>query len=143
MTVKKPLAEGGARSRLRPPFAGNRMSGGRCGGEGLSSGASSQGTIVYFGCPAEEGGAGKAFMVREAALRTAISAWPGIHIPRPLRPYQALPTPVSSTVHRKERPMRPHPRILGRSALDAVELMNVGCNYMREHMILMPECTMR
>ena len=24
---------------------------------------------------------------------------------------------------------------LGRSALDAVELMNVGCNYLREHMI--------
>ncbi len=37
-------------------------------------------------------------------------------------------------LHRPRRRMRPPRRILGRSALDAVELMNVGVNYLREHM---------
>ena len=102
VTVKKPLAEGA-------PGHG-------CGHHLLGTGCleaavavkdyllehPGQGTIVYFGCPAEEGG---------AALRTAISAWPGIPIPRPLRPYQALPTPVSSTGSPERAPMRPHPPI--------------------------------
>jgi len=94
-----------------------------------------QGTIVYFGCPAEEGGAGKAFMVREGCFD-------GCDICLAWHPYSASFGSVSTlssarilydfTGKSAHAATSPH---LGRSALDAVELMNVGVNYMREHMI--------
>ena len=37
------------------------------------------GRVRYYGCPAEEGGAAKAFMVRVALSTTPISPSPGIH----------------------------------------------------------------
>lgn len=93
------------------------------------------GTIVYFGCPAEEGGAGKAFMVREHCFDDCdvCIAW---------HPYSANFGCLSTLANARiiydftgksaHAAAAPH---LGRSALDAVELMNVGVNYMREHMI--------
>lgn len=94
-----------------------------------------QGTVIYYGCPAEEGGAGKAFMVREGCFQDCdiCLAW---------HPYSATFASVSSLANARiiydftgksaHAAAAPH---LGRSALDAVELMNVGANYMREHMI--------
>lgn len=94
-----------------------------------------QGTIIYYGCPAEEGGAGKAFMVREGCFEDCdvCLAW---------HPYSTTFASVSSLSNARiiydftgksaHAAASPH---LGRSALDAVELMNVGVNYMREHMI--------
>jgi aminobenzoyl-glutamate utilization protein B len=93
------------------------------------------GRVRYYGCPAEEGGAAKAFMVREGAFEDvdiAISWHPA--------PFAAVNEANSlancridfSFVGRSSHAAAaPH---LGRSALDAVELMNVGVNYMREHM---------
>ena len=43
-------------------------------------------------------------------------------------------TRIDFTLHRAAPRTRRPRRISGRSALDAVELMNVGVNYMREHM---------
>lgn len=94
-----------------------------------------EGTVIYFGCPAEEGGAGKAFMVREGCFDDCdvCLAW---------HPYSASYGCVSTLANARiiydftgkaaHAAAAPH---LGRSALDAVELMNVGVNYMREHMI--------
>ncbi|PWC30571.1 M20 family metallopeptidase [Teichococcus aestuarii] len=94
-----------------------------------------KGRVRYYGCPAEEGGAAKAFMVREGCFRDvdiAISWHPA--------PFAAVNEANSlancridfSFVGRSSHAAAaPH---LGRSALDAVELMNVGVNYMREHM---------
>ena len=94
-----------------------------------------QGTVIYYGCPAEEGGAGKAFMVREGCFEDCdvCLAW---------HPYSATFASVSSLANARiiynftgksaHAAAAPH---LGRSALDAVELMNVGVNYMREHML--------
>ena len=93
------------------------------------------GRVRYYGCPAEEGGAAKAFMVRAGAFAdvdVAISWHPSSFL-------EVLP-PVSLANTRADfvftgraahAAAAPH---LGRSALDAVELMNVGVNYMREHM---------
>jgi len=94
-----------------------------------------QGTVIYYGCPGEEGGAGKAFMVREGCFEDCdiCLAW---------HPYSATFASVSSLANARiiydfigksaHAAAAPH---LGRSALDALELMNVGVNYMREHMI--------
>src|ERR1700722_17634805 len=93
------------------------------------------GRVRYYGCPAEEGGAAKAFMVRSGAFDDADIAltW------HPSSFWEVVVTPSLAntradfifTGRTSHAAASPH---LGRSALDAVELMNVGVNYMREHM---------
>jgi aminobenzoyl-glutamate utilization protein B len=93
------------------------------------------GRVRYYGCPAEEGGAAKAFMVRSGAFADADIAitW------HPSSFWEVVVTPSLAntradfifTGRTSHAAASPH---LGRSALDAVELMNVGVNYMREHM---------
>lgn len=93
------------------------------------------GRVRYYGCPAEEGGSAKGFMVR-AGLFDDVDAAISWH-PAPLA---AVNTPISlacmelifefrgRAAHAAASPE------LGRSALDALELMSVGVNYLREHM---------
>jgi len=91
--------------------------------------------VRYYGCPAEEGGAAKAFMVREGAFKhvdAAITwhpfAWAGVQEADSLANTRIDFTFTGRSSHAAAAPH------LGRSALDAVELMNVGVNYLREHM---------
>ncbi len=93
-----------------------------------------KGRVRYYGCPAEEGGSGKAFMVREGAfddVDIAISWHPApfmaLNVANSLSMIQIDFTFAGRASHAAAAPH------LGRSALDAVELMNVGVNYMREH----------
>jgi len=93
------------------------------------------GRVRYYGCPAEEGGAAKAFMVRAGAFEDvdiAISWHPsnfaGVQRETSLANCRIDFTFTGRASHASAVPE------LGRSALDAVELMNVGVNYMREHM---------
>lgn len=99
------------------------------------------GRIRYYGCPAEENGAGKAFMVRDGVfddVDAAISWHPfsfaGVMAPAALA-YAILD--FSFTGRSAHAAASPH---LGRSALDAIELMSVGVNYLREH--IPPDCRM-
>jgi aminobenzoyl-glutamate utilization protein B len=94
------------------------------------------GTIRYYGCPAEEVLSGKTFMAREGVfddLDCALTWHPGTSNVVANMSAQAM---VSIKFHFKGITAHaggaPH---AGRSALDAVELMNVGANYMREHML--------
>jgi aminobenzoyl-glutamate utilization protein B len=93
------------------------------------------GRVRYYGCPAEEGGAAKGFMVRAGAfddVDMAISwhpaAFSGVNEPISLANTRIDFSFVGRAAHAASSPH------LGRSALDAIELMNVGVNYMREHM---------
>ncbi|MEX6507535.1 M20 family metallopeptidase [Jiella sp. M17.18] len=93
------------------------------------------GRVRYYGCPAEEGGAAKGFMVRAGAfddVDIAISwhpaAFSGVRDAKSLANTRIDFTFSGRASHAAASPE------LGRSALDAVELMNVGANYMREHM---------
>ena len=93
------------------------------------------GRIRYYGCPAEEGGSGKTFMARAgmfADLDAAVTWHPGnffgVMSVRTLANIQAYFRFTGRAAHAAGAPH------LGRSALDAVELMSVGVNYMREHM---------
>ncbi|MGG5887455.1 M20 family metallopeptidase [Falsiroseomonas sp. HC035] len=93
------------------------------------------GRVRYYGCPAEEGGAAKGFMVREGAfddVDIAIS-WHPASFSGVNEPISLANTRIdfSFTGRAAHAASSPH---LGRSALDAVELMSVGVNYMREHM---------
>ena len=94
-----------------------------------------KGRVRYYGCPAEEGGAAKAFMVRAGAFEDVDIAitWHPASLTRVDEALSLANTRMDFhfTGRASHAAAAPH---LGRSALDAVELMNVGVNYMREHM---------
>ncbi|WP_338662312.1 M20 family metallopeptidase [Pararoseomonas sp. SCSIO 73927] len=93
------------------------------------------GRVRYYGCPAEEGGAAKGFMARDGVfddVDIAIS-WHPASFSGVNDPVSLANTRIDFTFHGKSAHAAAAPE-LGRSALDAVELMNVGVNYMREHM---------
>ena len=91
--------------------------------------------IRYYGCPAEEGGAAKTYMVREGlfddvdlAITWHPASFNGVDDAHSLANTRIDFTFTGKAAHAAGAPE------LGRSALDAVELMNIGVNYMREHM---------
>ena len=92
-------------------------------------------TIRYYGCPAEEGGAAKTYMVRaglfddvDIAITWHPASFNGVDDAHSLANTRIDFTFTGKAAHAAGAPE------LGRSALDAVELMNIGVNYMREHM---------
>jgi aminobenzoyl-glutamate utilization protein B len=93
------------------------------------------GRVRYYGCPAEEGGTAKAFMVRAGAFDDADIAitWHPHYFWEVTPPLSLANTRVDFSFTGRASHAAASPE-LGRSALDAVELMNVGCNYLREHM---------
>jgi len=95
-----------------------------------------KGTIKFYGTPAEESGSGKIWMVRGGVfdcVEAVLSHHPGA------MNYGGLGSSLANnslkfhfygkTSHAAGSPEQ------GRSALDAVELMNVGVNYLREHVV--------
>lgn len=102
--------------------------------------ANRPGTVIFFGCPGEEGGSGKAFMAREnewAKLDAAITWHPGdvnmVHSGTNNSSIQVIYRFKGIASHAASAPED------GRSALDAAELMNVGVQFLREHM--KPQCS--
>ena len=95
------------------------------------------GRVRYYGCPAEENAGGKAFLVRDGYFDDcdAVFTWhphttnKAMGRDRFLANFRAFFTFHGISSHAAAAPH------LGRSALDAVEIMDVGVNYMREHMI--------
>ena len=93
------------------------------------------GTVIFYGCPGEEGGSGKAFMAREGLWRQLDAAlcW---H-PSDVNQIKTGTNNSSIQVLYKFDGVAAHAAgepYNGRSALDAVELMNVGVQFLREHM---------
>lgn len=92
------------------------------------------GRVRYYGCPAEEGGAAKAFMVREGAFDDVDAAitWHPAAMTKVDEAQSLANTRMDFefTGRSSHAAAAPH---LGRSALDAAELMNVGVQYLREH----------
>jgi len=95
-----------------------------------------KGTIKFFGCPAEENFSGKVYMVRDGYFNdvdAVISHHPSTMNEVSLISCLAI-TEVRFHFYGKASHAGASPE-QGRSALDAVELMNVGVNYLREHII--------
>jgi aminobenzoyl-glutamate utilization protein B len=95
-----------------------------------------EGTVRFYGCPAEEGGWGKTYMTRAGLfddVDAAITWHPGVYnatmnfeslsVKQAYFRFKGIAAHAGATPH------------LGRSALDALELMNIGTNFLREHMI--------
>ena len=95
-----------------------------------------KGTVVFYGCPAEESFGGKTVMVREGEFKDldfCLTWHPGCY-------NKAItgtaPAMISASV--EYHGIRSHAGAapeMGRSALDAAELAHVGINYLREHVI--------
>jgi len=95
-----------------------------------------KGTLRYYGCPAEETLVGKVFMVKAGLFDD-------VDVALTWHPWIANTTWMASMLAMNNVKFKfygvashaaaaPH---AGRSALDAVELMNIGVNYLREHII--------
>ena len=95
------------------------------------------GTIRYYGCPAEENAGGKAYLVRDGFFNdcdAAITWHPSTTNKTMMADKYLSNFRLFFTFHGISSHAAGAPE-LGRSALDAVEIMDIGVNYMREHMI--------
>lgn len=92
------------------------------------------GTLIYYGCPGEEGCGSKAFMAYEGLfdeLDAALCWHPGDTNEVQSGSYQAS-IQIQYDFHGISAHAAGDPEN-GRSALDAVELMNIGVQFLREH----------
>ena len=92
------------------------------------------GTVRYYGCPAEEKGSGKVFMARSGVFDDLDAAL-NFH-PAYINMAEKGGAVGVNAIHYRFFGRTAHAGMApdeGRSALDAVELMNVGVNYLREH----------
>ncbi|MEM7486669.1 MAG: amidohydrolase [Bacteroidota bacterium] len=96
--------------------------------------SNTSGTIRFYGCPAEEGGSGKVYMVREGlfddvdvALHWHPSSQNAASAGAALANKSAKFRFYGTSAHAAGAPE------MGRSALDGVEAMNAMVNMMREH----------
>ena len=95
-----------------------------------------KGTIRFYGTPAEENYSGKMFMVRDGHyddVDAVLSHHPGSHNVAGIGSSLSVDS-VKFHFHGVSSHAAYTP-FLGKSALDALELMNTGVNFMREHII--------
>ncbi|MBQ4505880.1 MAG: amidohydrolase [Firmicutes bacterium] len=94
------------------------------------------GTVIFFGCPAEEGAGSKQFIARAGyfddvdfcytwhpSMFNEVGNTGSVAIMGANFIFDGIASHAGGSPH------------LGRSALDAAELMNIGVQYLREHMI--------
>ncbi|MCF0150681.1 MAG: amidohydrolase [Firmicutes bacterium] len=94
------------------------------------------GTVIFFGCPAEEGAGSKQFIAREGYFDDVdfcytwhpsnyneVANTGSVAIMGANFSFEGIASHAGGAPH------------LGRSALDAAELMNIGVQFLREHMI--------
>ena len=134
VAVKTPLVEGGTGHGCGHNLLGASCLGAAIGVKEYLEKTGKSGTIVVYGCPGEEGGSGKAFMARDGVfdgLDAAISWHPGPSTKMGNYSYNA-----NIQLYYKFHGISAHAGGSpwnGRSALDAVSLLNTGVQYLREH----------
>jgi len=136
LPTKEPLVEGAPGHGCGHNIHGASGMAGAVGAKMVMEANGMKGTLKFFGTPAEESASGKVFMVREGVfdcVDAVLSHHPGSMNTGGLASSLANNSVkfhfygVSS--HAAGSPEQ------GRSAMDAVELMNIGVNFLREHVI--------
>ena len=135
LAEKKPLEDGGCGQGCGHNLLGAGSLGAAIAIKEAIKAGELSGTVIFYGCPGEEGCAGKTFMARDgifAALDAAITWHPGdtneIMYGSNAACLQVEYAFTGLAAHAAGNPWS------GRSALDAAELMNVGVQFLREHM---------
>ena len=135
ITCKEPLVEGGCGQGCGHNLLGAASLGAAIAIKEAIKAGNLKGTVVFYGCPGEEGCAGKTFMARDGQFRDLDAAltWHPSDVNEVSTGSNAASIQVeySFTGIAAHAANDPH---LGRSALDAAELMNVGVQFLREHM---------
>ena len=133
-TQKDPVTPGAPGQGCGHNLLGVACIGGALGMKAHLEETGKEGTVVFYGCPAEEALTGKTFMARGGAFKEldVALAWHGgsmngVNLGTSNGLNSAIFHFHGVTAHAGGDPHN------GRSALDAVELMNVGANYLREH----------
>ncbi len=133
---KEPIVEGGAGHGCgHNGYAVTALGGGLAVKTAIDEGLVN-GTLKVFGCPAEETLVGKVFMVKDGffeGLDACVGHHPSSFNGVSLRSGNAMNSVkfefFGIASHAAGSPE------MGVSAIDAVELMNIGINYMREHVV--------
>ncbi len=94
-----------------------------------------QGSVVFYGCPGEEGCAGKTFMARDGMFRDLDAAlcWHPDDVNEVTTGSCAASLQYMFSFSGIAAHAAGNPEA-GRSALDAMEMMNIGVQFLREHM---------
>ena len=132
---KEPLVPGASGHGCGHNMLGAGSFGAACAVKDYLEKSGKEGTVILFGCPGEEGGAAKAFMARDGVwkgLDCALTWHPGdtneVSTGTCNSSIQVLYKYKGVAAHAAGNPE------MGRSALDAVELLNIGVQFLREHM---------
>ncbi|MFX1358487.1 MAG: M20 family metallopeptidase [Promethearchaeota archaeon] len=134
--IKKPLKEGASGHGCGHNLLGTGSLGAVLAVKEAIISGDAKGTIRYYGCPAEEKFNSKGFMINAGVFKDVdiTLSW---H-PAFLNAINDVSLLAINSVKFKFLGRSAHAAFdpqNGRSALDAVELMNVGVNYLREHII--------
>jgi len=136
LSTKEPLAEGAPGHGCGHNIHGTSGMAGAIGAKMAMEANGIRGTLKFFGTPAEESASGKVFMVRggvfddvEAVLSHHPSSMNTAGLSSSLANNSVKFHFYGVSSHAAGSPEQ------GRSAMDAVELMNVGVNFLREHVV--------
>ncbi len=135
-TIKDPIEEDGPGHGCGHNLLGVGALGAALAVKAAMEEKSIEGTIRYYGCPAEETLVGKVYMARDGVfddLDAAITWHPAFANSLWASSALALNS-FKVNFHGRASHAGGSPE-MGRSALDGVQLMDVGVNYMREHII--------
>mgnify|MGYP001105401177 CR=1 FL=1 len=136
LPTKEPLVEGAPGHGCGHNIYGTSGMAGAIGAKVAMEASGIKGTLRFFGTPAEESASGKVFMVREGVFEGVEAVLS--HHPSSMNTASLSSSLANNSVkfhfygvssHAAGSPEQ------GRSAMDAVELMNVGVNFLREHVI--------
>lgn len=133
-TVRKPLIPGGSGHGCGHNMLGAGSLAAACAVRQYLIENGLPGTVIFYGCPGEEGYASKAYMARDGI-------WEGLDAAITWHPDTMNRIATGSCIASVQREYTFHgvaahaagnPE-LGRSALDAVQLMNIAAEFLREH----------
>ncbi len=137
---KKPLVEDGSGQGCGHNLLGAASLGAAIAIKDAIAQGELQGTVIFYGCPGEEGCAGKTFMARDGLFKdldAAITWHPGytneVTTGSNAACLQMVYEFAGVAAHAAGNPWD------GRSALDGAEMMNMGVQFLREHME--PKCS--
>lgn len=134
--IKTPIKEGAPGHGCGHNALGTGALGAAIAMKGYLQATGKPGTVLYYGCAAEEGAGAKQFMAR-AGLFDGVDFVYTWH-PASINSVDATNSSAIMGANFEFKGLTSHaggsPH-LGRSALDAAELMSVGVNYMREHIV--------
>jgi aminobenzoyl-glutamate utilization protein B len=135
-TIKDPIIPGGSGHGCGHNIYGVAAAGGAIAAKKAMEEHGIKGTIKFYGCPAEEILVGKVFMVRDGVFNDAdiCLTWHPSSLNSLWASSSLAMNSVKFNFYGQSAHAAANPEA-GRSALKAAQLMDIGVNFLREHLI--------